>query len=656
MRSIRLTVRTVLAVMIFLLVTIVLGGCSQNKATVESVMRINGSEFVGERIITINFGSELSKNENKRKNVEDIIKDKCPPILSCRSEFSDTNYRCVFVLSFSSVADYKEKVANIIGKQILVAYGNTNTALSKGTYYREDYECVRLTDWLVNALDEKGYGNYLSAVSLASNVIEYNKTVLQSEDKITTASTVTGEEIHGVSVSTRNYKDGKFDRILSITFPKRTYVSMGVALENIMNSRIDAKIARTDWKDSGEYMEFSVSYINITLEQMEELTKKFLECNSSTVYYGDQNNSSTPLAEQLVFEENIHVLSFVSDTGKTAQLSYTYELPEETTHGEGVELIDGEWQSNGNWLKNTYRLNSNEEIYDIRIPDGMQFTIKGMNIRLTSLEEDRFRRETEFVFDRSTGEKGLEYAYRFLYNMGVNVTKENTFDGAICRITNEGNVNDISGSLSEIFGSGNYFEYTKHTGNLSVVTDINATDHINISHMLTGANAHININYTVQSDSSQYIKTMKMTDNANNTSPDIKINKDKSRSVTVESGNFSVGYYATIPYEKGVTLYYILSVSIVVLFMLTVFFLNMSYKKANGKLSLTGNETDFTEISSRKRENRKNATHKTPTQRKSAQKSEQHRTTSRHTTKQHTQRQTVSENDSDKPYNLEDFL
>ncbi len=628
-------VKIVSALIILLLTAVSLGGCSENTSTLESVMKINNSDFVGERIITVNFGSEFAKNENKRKNVEDIIKDKCPPILSCRSESSDTNYRCVFVMSFSSVEDYKEKVASIIGKQIGVAYGSTNTALSKGTYYREDYDCIRLTDWLVNALDEQGYGDYLSEIHSASNVIEYNKTVLQSEESVTSASTVTGEAIHGVSLHTKNHKNGTFDRIISIAFPKSTYISMGVALENIMSSRIDSKSAATNWTDNGEYMDYSVRYKGITLEKMEQLTQRFLECENATLYYGDQNHSSTPLAEQLVFEEQLHLLSFVSDTENTVQLSYTYELPDETTHGEGVELIGGEWQSNGNWLKNTYRLNSDRKIHDIRIPDGMQYIIKGMNIKLTSLDEDRFRRETEFVFDRSTGEKGLDYAYSFLYGLGINVTKENTFDGAICRITNEGNANDISSILSKIFGSGNYFEYTKHTGNMAVVTDIHATDHINITHMLTGANAHISINYTVQSESKQYIRTLKITDNNSRISPDIKSNKDKSRSASVESGNFVVSYYSTVPYEKGVKWYYVIGISIIVVFMLTMFFLNMFYKRKF---------LPFDEMPEKKLSEKK------PFRKKTSHKSEKKKV---QTTRPP---ESLSSPEEDVPYNLDDFI
>ena len=609
---------------VILVLLIGLCGCTQTETTVESVMKITDDSFLGERIITVNFGGDFIENENKRKNVEDIVKNNCPPIMSSRSELSAEKYGCIFVMSFSSLEDYEMKVASIIGKQISVAYGHTDTALSKGTYYKEDYDCLALMDWLINALRENGYENYISEIHLTSNAVEYNTNILNSEKSVTDSSTVTGEPVHEISVRTKNHKNGTYDRTLSISFPKSTYVKLGTTLQSLLNERIDTASGTTNWTDDGDYTRFSVDYKNISIEQLTTLTEKFLDGKTISLYYGDQNHSSTPFAEQLVFEEKIDVLSFVADNNKAVPLLYTYELPEETTHGEGVELIDGEWQTNGNWLKNSYRLSASRKTYDIRIPDGMQFIVKGINIKLTSLNEDRFRRETESVFDRNTGEKGLDYAYNFLYNAGVNVAKENTFDGAICRITQEGTVNDLSKSLSDIFGSGNYFEYTKYTATPSVVTEISTTDHINITHMLTGANSHININYTVQSESNQYIKKLKITDNVNQTTPVIKSNKDKSQSAAIASGNFTVSYSSTVPYDKGIQQYYTVSIAIVVLFMLIIFFLDMHYKKTS----------------------RNSQNHTVSKNNPPKQKSERH-------SQYHS---SPAPSDDDVPYNLDDFL
>ena len=55
-------------VVVILITATGISGCSQSKTTLESVTKINNSEFVGEKIITVNFGEEFSKNENKRKN------------------------------------------------------------------------------------------------------------------------------------------------------------------------------------------------------------------------------------------------------------------------------------------------------------------------------------------------------------------------------------------------------------------------------------------------------------------------------------------------------------------------------------------------------------------------------------------------------------
>lgn len=119
------------------------------------------------------------------------------------------------------------------------------------------------------------------------------------------------------------------------------------------------------------------------------------------------------MAEQLVFEERVNLLSFVSDSDENVVMNYSYTLPEETTHGEGVELNSGEWTTCGEWANSTYKLSDANGVYDIRVPDGMQYAIKGINIVLTSLENNAFKRVVDFVYDRNTGEKGLDYAYNF---------------------------------------------------------------------------------------------------------------------------------------------------------------------------------------------------------------------------------------------------
>lgn len=570
-------------------------GCGKTHTKVENLMKISDN-FVGERVVTVEFDKTISNNEEKQKTIEATVKEKCPNNLSYRTEKADGAYKCVFVLSFSSLDEYKTKVASIIGRQIAVAYGYTNTVLSKGTYYKEDYDGMELVKWLDDALYQQTSKIELESES-TSNVVKYNKEVFSSKESILNTSTVKGEAVRSVTIDTTNHKNTLYDRAMTLSVPIATYNKLGASLQELMTSRINPEGVAV-WKQNNDCMDFTVKYEKIDIAKLQEYTKLFVDCHNESIYYGDQNKSSTPLAEQLVFQERIDLLTFVSGTEAPIQMNYNYTLPKETTHGEGVGLSNGEWATCGIWTNSTYKITDTNGVYDIRVPDGMQYTIKGINIRLIDLGEDSFKRSVDFVYDRNTGQKGLDYAYNFLAVKGFTVSKESVEGGMACRITQQGSAKEISSAVSDLFGSGNSFDCSTRTNDLSVVTDINVTDNVNISHMLTGANSNIKINYTAVSESKEYIRNLNITNKASNTSSTARMNKDNSYTATIEGGNFSMNYSATTPYLTGIAIYCSICAVIILISVLTIIMLIKYNSKLNAlEASNTDNIPDISKQS-----------------------------------------------------------
>lgn len=570
-------------------------GCGKTHTKVENLMKISDN-FVGERVVTVEFDKTISNNEEKQKTIEATVKEKCPNNLSYRTEKEDGAYKCMFVLSFSSLDEYKTKVASIIGRQIAVAYGYTNTVLSKGTYYKEDYDGMELVKWLDDALYQQTSKIELESES-TSNVVKYNKEVFSSKESILNTSTVKGEAVRSVTIDTTNHKNTLYDRAMTLSVPIATYNKLGASLQELMTSRINPEGVAV-WKQNNDCMDFTVKYEKIDIAKLQEYTKLFVDCHNESIYYGDQNKSSTPLAEQLVFQERIDLLTFVSGTEEPVQMNYNYTLPKETTHGEGVGLSNGEWATCGIWTNSTYKITDTNGVYDIRVPDGMQYTIKGINIRLIDLGEDSFKRSVDFVYDRNTGQRGLDYAYNFLAVKGFTVSKESVEGGMACRITQQGSAKEISSAVSDLFGSGNSFDCSTRTNDLSVVTDINVTDNVNISHMLTGANSNIKINYTAVSESKEYIRNLNITNKASNTSSTARMNKDNSYTATIEGGNFSMNYSATTPYLTGIAIYCSICAVIILISVLTIIMLIKYNSRLNAlEASNTDNIPDISKQS-----------------------------------------------------------
>lgn len=601
--SIKILTVGLLAFVIMLVTT----GCGETHTKVENLMKIT-DDFVGERVVTLEFDKSISNNEDKQKTIESTIKEKCPNNLSYRTETTDGVYKCVFVLSFSSLEEYKTKVASIIGRQIAVAYGYTDTVLSKGTYYKEDFDGMELVSWLDDALYQDQSAKIELDTESTSNIVKYNSEVFSSKTSTLNTSTVKGEAVKAVTINTVNYKNTLYDRTMTLSVPINTYNNLGASLQELMTARVNAE-GTSSWNQNNDCMEFTVKYEKIDIQKLQEYTKLFVDCKNESIYYGDQNQSSTPLAEQLVFEERINLLSFASGTDTPVQMNYSYTLPKETTHGEGVTLSDGEWETIGEWTNSTYKVTDTNGVYDIRVPDGMQYNIKGIDINLVATGNNNFKRSVDFIYDSNTGQKGLDYAYNFLAVKGFTVSKETVDNGIACRVTQQGTAEEISTVVTDLFGSGNNFEYSNHTNDLSVVTDINVTDNVNISHMLTGANSNIEINYTAKSESSEYIRTLNLTNKISNTSTTAKKADDNSYSATVNGGNFSMNYSATLPYAQGIALYCSICGTVILIALLTIILLI----KYNNKLNaLEANAEDTTDKNNKSNDNEKNSPKKEP--------------------------------------------
>lgn len=593
LKIIKATAKLTLTALLIIAAAVVLSGCGEINTQVENLMKIT-NDFVGERVVTLKLDGDMAVNKDKSDQLKTVIKEGCPDNLSYRTEVADGRYNCVFVLSFTSLEEYKTKVAGIIGRQISVAYGYTDTVLAKGTYYQEDYDGMELVKWLTDDLYQKGYKDINLDVQSTSNVVKYNNEVLSSKTSVMNTSTIKGEPVHSVTVSTVNHKNSVYDRSMVLSVPKSTYDKLGESLKTLMTSRTNSD-GKGSWSENNGYMDYTVDYKNIDIERLQQYTQLFLDCRNENIYYGDQNQSSTPLAEQLVFEERINLLGFVSDTKENVIMSYNYTLPEETTHGEGVELKNGEWQTCGEWANSTYKINNTNGNYDIRIPDGMQYSVKCINVALTSIGGNAFKRVVDFVYDRNTGEKGLDYAYGFLTDKGFTVSKESISEGIVCRVTQQGTAADISNAVGDLFGSGNTFESTRHTNDMSVVTDLNVRDTINISHMLTGANSNIDMHYTVKSECGESIRKVTVDNKSSDKGAETNLNSDQSYTSTVNGGNFILSYSATEANPPGVAVYCLICGLIVIpaLLIITLLFRHnqrLKYKEAMKQLAAVKNK------------------------------------------------------------------
>ncbi len=572
-------ITSVLFALLIALTALTLTGCGEKEFDYESMIKIN-ARFSGTRTLTMNTGGELLNNAEVKAKLDEVINEYCPNVLQ-REELEDNgNLKYIFTLNFDSRADYISKVSKITEKQIQAWLVKPNSALAKGWHFTEDFRTDELFQWIKRGAEEKGFNDLKINLNCISNIVNMNGDIQSSGAEQTEVNSVVGKAVTGVYIETVNNKLDSYDRRLTLSVPQGTYDEMGNELVKLMESRTLPSAAYSGWSQQGNNQEYQILYNGLSLAELQNATAIFLDCDAVSLYYGDQNNSSTPLAEQLVFEENINTLSFVPKDKSKVEFSYKYSLPLKTTHGEGVLLSDGVWAKEGEWIDGIYSLKSNDTVYDIRIPDGMQYEIKGLNVTLESYDNDNYVRSFDFVYSAANGEEGRDYAYDFLSKKGVSVERTKSDDGVICRITSRGTAKQISAEINSVFGGGNMMTYAQNTDNMSVVTDISLTDQINISYMLTGKNKTVPMIYTLYSKGSESVSGFSGTSSdGSGDSSGLDIDKSKGYVLELEGGETTVKYTATMPYPQGVAVYCAISGAMVLITALLILYFMKKTKK-----------------------------------------------------------------------------
>ena len=590
--------RKIISVLLLLLIAmpiLTFYGCGEKTFEYESMLKLD-KQFKGVRTITLNSGTALITNSDTRAKFNEIISEYCPSVLQ-REEVEDNgSLKYIFTLTFESKSDYLSKLSVITDRQVQATLVHPNSELAKGWHFVEDFKTDDIFSWLKNGIDEKKYNDLQFDLSCVSNVINMDGDIQSCKGDNTEVNAVKGYAVTGLFIETTNNKKDNYDRKFTLSVPQKTYEEMGDKLITVMKKRTLDSAAYSGWTQQGNNQEYQIVYNGLSLSELQKATALFLDCDTVSLYYGDQNNSSTPLAEQLVFEENINTLSFVPKEDSKVDLSYKYSLPLKTTHGEGVQLKDGVWTKTGEWVDGIFSLKSGDSVYDIRIPDGIQYEIKGINVTLESYDDDNFTRCLDFVYSAVNGQEGRDYAYDFLNKKCVSVTRMKSDDGVICRITSKGTAKKISEEINKLFGGGNSLSYSQYTDSMSVVTNVAFTDEINISYMLTGKNKDVPLVYTLYTKGNESVSGFSgVTSDGSGDISSLDIDKVNGYVLHLKGGETTVKYTATLPYPQGVVIYCVCAFFMVMLTALLIFVFNKRSKmleKKHAELMQNQNEAE----------------------------------------------------------------
>ncbi len=533
-----------------LLIVCALCGCNESKLMdVDTALTIDNN-FSGEHTISLTLPESIAKSGSAHTKFDELISQFCPKELTL-SKLDGERPVYTFKLQFASKAEYCEKLKAILSYEPIVAFGVYDNILTKGWCIYEDFNVTDMLAWLEKAVSDASD----SALDYKQN---YNRKPVITVNGITGenkgsydniyASKMTGYPIHSVEIQTTNYKNKTYDRKIILSFPESTYDKLSDELESYI-SELAGATSTESWTKSGNYYLFEAFYQNIDCTAMGNYTSKLLFCPDESAVYGDLNNASTALAQQLVFEEKTNLLGFISEnkSGET-ELTYSYTLPSTASAGEGITLSKGIWSKQGLWNDGKYTLNSNSPILTLRIPDGAQYKVNGINIQLEHNKSDEFTKKLDFVFPKSEVE-GFNYTSNYFKSAGAEVVQSEPEGKKLtCSVIFKGSSSNINDSIGKIFGGGNYITLESRSSLLSVSEKSDFKDNISIDYMLGEKNAKVPITYTFVRNPDEYVSSIL----SGNTS--IDVNKESYETTfKLDSGDASVLCKTSMPFADGIT-------------------------------------------------------------------------------------------------------
>ncbi|MBQ1897823.1 MAG: hypothetical protein II163_01500 [Ruminococcus sp.] len=541
--------KKLIALLIVILLTLSLclslSGCDQPSVSVRSELLISDG-FSGTRTVTAVYPLSADIDAVKDTFLADSPASEIDGADFTYVGVEEDGYHFDLKLTFGNRSQYEKIISALIGRSTTVFLSRKNTFLTHGTRMDEDFDVSELISWLVN---DTAASDAVKNLRFAydTNTVRIGSDTFETPSKLS-INDCTGSAINSISIKTTNDKADTYTRTFAFSIPNDTYSSDKDAIEQyfLTNTLTDARYA--GWTQEGSNMVYTVIYEQLDLEKMTDVTAKLLDTDSVSITYGDLDNASTPLSEGLTFEENLDTFSFIGADNGYPTLYYSYSLPLNTTYGDGSVFENGRWVSAGEWTDDLYNVKLNSGSVRLRIPDGIQYRIKGIEFSLDSLGDSRFRRSTDFLYDKAD-RSAAEYAKSFFVSKGMDSEITETDDSLVCHVPFEGTTDEITSKLVSVFGSGNFMAYEMHKGTFDLSIKTQLTDYVNLGYMLNADNAAVPMNYTVFSEGDENIVSVSVdgsetayTDHSRGTMP-------------VKNGCAEIRYHGNIPVISSIVIY-----------------------------------------------------------------------------------------------------
>ena len=536
----------ILTAALIALAALSLSGCDRPSARIRSVMNVDPS-FGGTRTVTVVYPLSVDIDLIKDAIIEgDPTADTAGASFAYKGVEEDGYY---FELSFdfSDRAEYEAQISAVAGRPVTALLSVKDTVLTKGVRMTENCDIYDLVGWITRVTDSEDATKDMSFTCEQNTVTVGSKTYTVSET--VDVNDLQGSTVSALSVRTSNDRKGRYDRTFVFTVPNSSYISSKDSFEEYFLTNTAPQAGYYGWTAEGANMLYTVIYEDLSVEELRDYTAMLLDTDSVEISYGDSDNTSTPLMEGMVFEESLDTFSFIGPDQGAPVLNYSYSLPTSTTHGDGAVYKDGSWVTEGRWEEGVYKAELSSGSMQLRVPDGVPYSINGVDFYLDSLGDGRFRRTTSFLYSKSDGFDGMNYAADFFTAHGAQAVTGEDDDNLICSVVCEGAAPEITDELVRLFGSGNFMAYRASSAAFALSKKTEFVDYVNLSSILNSSNAARPMRYYISSPSSENIVSVSV-DGAESA-----YSSAAKSALELKGGVGTVEYKGNIPIASNILIY-----------------------------------------------------------------------------------------------------
>lgn len=523
------------------LMILVLAGCSAG-STVDTTLVLE-KDLSGVRQMTIVIDNSVFSQyfNGTIEDVNALMETSCPQEMAWSYSEAGGAKQYVFELAFSSLDDYKEKVAAILGYEPEITISTPDSVWANGISVSEDFKDTDLFQWMRNMLVDNGFVDSSNASNIFKSGklnVSYNDTTYNSNNSSTiNVNKVEYIALDDIHILTDINGWNNYSRRVVFRIPSRSMELKGDAIKEYLNGLVPAG-AKSEWgEDEGETV-YTVSISNVTAEQLAAFDLAVFDSENASVVRTDVSDNFSPFTFGEYLNETLDLRNFA--TGEYwAQIHYTYQIRAAISYSAtlssdglrpGYEGAESALFSGYKVLVDSYA-NDYDESEEFNVLTQHSYIVKEVDVTTDQGWGSKWERTINFVFETMPSEDDINAIVTRMETLAgiekvnsdddasqdaeetesedvnaeeksgpkaaeVKISQSTKNDVFTLTIKQKGSLEEIKISSGQIFGYKGELAYAKDREFWKVKKQEAFTEYINFGNLLDNVSSDFRIYYT----------------------------------------------------------------------------------------------------------------------------------------------------------------